>query len=94
VIVLALARHDQRLADMAGGNNVSESTVRRWCDELVALLASQAPRLDRALKKGSPLRLQLPGSAVTGPPAPAKCKATVKSSRGCHIRSHGRTWSG
>ena len=29
VIVLAVLRHDQRLADMAGGNNVSESTVRR-----------------------------------------------------------------
>ncbi|MGW2825741.1 transposase family protein [Streptomyces sp. NPDC001443] len=51
VIVLAVPRHDQRLADMAGGNNVSESTVRRWRDELIALLAAQAPRLDRALKK-------------------------------------------
>jgi transposase-like protein len=35
VIVLAVLRHDQRLADMAGGNNVSESTVRRWRDELI-----------------------------------------------------------
>ncbi|NUV77821.1 transposase family protein [Streptomyces fungicidicus] len=51
VIVLAVLRHDQRLADMAGGNDVSESTVRRWRDELIALLAAQAPRLDRALKK-------------------------------------------
>lgn len=51
VIVLAVLRHDQRLADMAGGNNVSESTVRRCRDELIALLAAQAPRLDRALKK-------------------------------------------
>ncbi|MEV8230667.1 transposase family protein [Streptomyces sp. NPDC079167] len=51
VIVLALLRHDQRLADMAGGNDVSESTVRRWRDELIGLLAAQAPRLDRALKK-------------------------------------------
>ncbi|MBX9399259.1 transposase [Streptomyces sp. TRM72054] len=51
VIVLALLRHDQRLADMAGGNNVSESTVRRWRDELTGLLAAQALRLDRALKK-------------------------------------------
>ncbi|WP_381560671.1 transposase family protein [Streptomyces eurythermus] len=51
VIVLAVLRHDKRLADMAGGNNVSESTVRRWRDELIALLAAQAPRLDRALKK-------------------------------------------
>ncbi|WP_106982742.1 transposase family protein [Streptomyces sp. NRRL S-575] len=46
-----MLRHDQRLADMAGGNDVSESTVRRWRDELIALLAAQAPRLDRALKK-------------------------------------------
>ncbi|KFF99100.1 transposase [Streptomyces scabiei] len=51
VIVLAVLRHDQRLADMAGGNNVSESTIRRWRDELIALLAAQAPRLDRVLKK-------------------------------------------
>ncbi|MGW0549989.1 hypothetical protein [Streptomyces altiplanensis] len=51
VITLAVLRHDQRLADMAGGNNVSESTVRRRRDELIGLLAAQAPRLDRALKK-------------------------------------------
>lgn len=51
VIVLAVLRHDQRLADMAGGNGVSESTVRRWRDELIGLLAAQAPRLDRALMK-------------------------------------------
>ncbi|MDX3716277.1 transposase family protein [Streptomyces europaeiscabiei] len=51
VIVLAVLRHDQRLADMAGGNDVSESTVRRWRDELIRLLAAQAPRLDRALRK-------------------------------------------
>ncbi|WP_392900754.1 transposase family protein [Streptomyces sp. LN699] len=51
MIVLAVLRHDQRLADMAGGNDVSESTVRRWRDELINLLAMQAPRLDRALKK-------------------------------------------
>ncbi|MEU5053762.1 transposase family protein, partial [Streptomyces sp. NPDC021096] len=49
--VLAVLRHDQRLADMADGNDVSESTVRRWRDELIVLLAAQAPRLDRALKK-------------------------------------------
>jgi hypothetical protein len=51
VILLAVLRHDQRLADMAGGNDVSESTVRRWRDELIGLLAAQAPRLDRALRK-------------------------------------------
>lgn len=51
MIVLAVLRHDQRLADMAGANDVSESTVRRWRDELISLLAARAPRLDRALKK-------------------------------------------
>ncbi|GAA3017871.1 transposase family protein [Streptomyces fulvorobeus] len=51
VIVLTVLRHDQHLADMAGGNGVSESTVRRWRDELIGLLATQAPRLDRPLKK-------------------------------------------
>jgi hypothetical protein len=50
-IVLAVLRHDQRLVDMAGGNDVSATTVRRWRDELIALLAAKAPRLDRALKK-------------------------------------------
>ncbi|MFE9251868.1 transposase family protein [Streptomyces sp. NPDC007088] len=51
VIVLAVLRHDQRLADLAGGNGVSESMVRRWRDELIGLLAAKAPRLDRALMK-------------------------------------------
>lgn len=51
VIVLAVLRHDQRLADIAGGNDISATTVRRWRDEMIALLAPQAPRLDRALKK-------------------------------------------
>ncbi|MFF7301119.1 hypothetical protein [Streptomyces sp. NPDC008265] len=48
--MLAVPRHDQRLADIAGGNDVSESTVRRRRDELIGLLAAQAPCLDRALK--------------------------------------------
>ncbi|MEW2489873.1 transposase family protein [Streptomyces sp. NPDC048411] len=51
VIVLAVLRHDQRLVDLAGGNDVSATTVRRWRDELLGLLAAKAPRLDRALKK-------------------------------------------
>jgi hypothetical protein len=49
VIVLAVLRHDQRLSDMAGGNAVSASTVRRWVLEAIVLLAARAPRLDRAL---------------------------------------------
>jgi hypothetical protein len=51
VVVLAVLRHDQRLADMAGGNAVSASTVRRWVQEVIEMLATRAPRLDRALKK-------------------------------------------
>ncbi|QRX91337.1 transposase family protein [Streptomyces noursei] len=51
VIVLAVLRHDQRIADMAGGNQIGETTIRRWRDELTALLAARAPRLDRACKK-------------------------------------------
>jgi hypothetical protein len=51
VIVLAVLRHDQRLSDMAGGNGISASTVRRWLLEVIGLLAARAPRLDRALKK-------------------------------------------
>ncbi|MGW9133515.1 transposase family protein [Streptomyces sp. NPDC055681] len=51
IIVLAVLRHDQRLLDMAGGNGVSASTVRRWVLEVIDLLSARAPRLDRALKK-------------------------------------------
>ncbi|MEU3282862.1 transposase family protein [Streptomyces antibioticus] len=51
IVVLAVLRHDQRLVDMAGGNDVSASTVRRWVLEVLGLLAARAPRLDRALKK-------------------------------------------
>ncbi|MGW3202145.1 hypothetical protein ACWDBD_48135 [Streptomyces sp. NPDC001118] len=77
VIVLAVLRHHQCLADMAGGNNVSESTVRRWRDELITLLAAQAPRRDRALKKiakqGEEVVLidgtLIPTQRRTGPPA-------------------------
>ncbi|WP_326608095.1 transposase family protein [Streptomyces sp. NBC_01800] len=51
VLVLAMLRHDQRLLDLAGGNNVAESTLRRWRDEMIGLLAAKAERLDRALRK-------------------------------------------
>jgi hypothetical protein len=36
---------------MAGGNDVSASTIRRWVQEVIELLAARSPRLDRALKK-------------------------------------------
>ncbi|MFD4759789.1 transposase family protein [Streptomyces sp. NPDC058439] len=51
VIVLAVLRHDQRLVDMAGGNDISATTIRRWRDEILQLPAATAPRLDRAMKK-------------------------------------------
>jgi DDE superfamily endonuclease len=51
VIAPAYLRHDQRPADLAGGNQISASTLRRWANELIDLLAARAPRLDRALKK-------------------------------------------
>jgi hypothetical protein len=51
LIVLATLRHDHRLADMAGGNGVSASTIGRWTWEIIGLLAARAPRLDRALAK-------------------------------------------
>jgi DDE superfamily endonuclease len=51
LIVLATLRHDHRLADMAGGNSVSASTIDRWTWEIIGLLAARAPRLDRALAR-------------------------------------------
>lgn len=42
MIVLAVLRHDQRLADMAGGNDISATTIRCWRDELIHLLAAKA----------------------------------------------------
>lgn len=51
LIVLAHLRNDERLADLAGGNAVSASTVRRWVLEVLGLPAARAPRLDRALAK-------------------------------------------
>ena len=51
LIVLGVLRHDQRLSDMGGGNDVSASTVRRWVLEVVDGLAARAARLDRVLAK-------------------------------------------
>ena len=51
VLVLAVRRHDQRAADLAGGNDISASTIARWVEEMLELIAARGPRLDRALKK-------------------------------------------
>ncbi|QEV21895.1 hypothetical protein [Streptomyces alboniger] len=51
MIMLAALRHDQHLADLAGGNDVSRTTVDRWLKEMIELLAAKAPRPERALAK-------------------------------------------
>jgi hypothetical protein len=49
LIVVAALRHDHRLADLAGGNGASASTISRWTWEIIGLLAARTPRRDRAL---------------------------------------------
>jgi DDE superfamily endonuclease/Helix-turn-helix of DDE superfamily endonuclease len=51
LLVLAHLRHDQRYEDLAVANGVSTSTIGRWVEEVIAILAAKAPRLDRILKK-------------------------------------------
>jgi hypothetical protein len=51
LVVLAVLRHDQRLADIGGGQGVSSSTVRRWVLEVITLLAARAARLGRVLRR-------------------------------------------
>lgn len=50
-IVLAVLRCDQRPGDLADGNGIYRTTVTRWVPEVVGLLATRAPRLERVLKK-------------------------------------------
>ena len=67
---------DQRLADMAGGNDISALSVRRRRAKLIALLDARAPRLDRALKKiakrGGELVL------IDGTPIPTQRRAPAR----------------
>jgi hypothetical protein len=42
LIVLAVLRHDHRLADMAAGNGVAATTIHRWTREIITLLAARA----------------------------------------------------
>ncbi|MDQ7803634.1 transposase family protein [Amycolatopsis sp. A133] len=51
LVVLAVLRHDPRLADLGGGMGVSASTVRRWVLEVIGLLAARAARLGRVLRR-------------------------------------------
>ncbi|MFB9691400.1 transposase family protein [Amycolatopsis plumensis] len=59
LVVLAVLRHDQRLAHIGAGQGVSAATVRRWVLEVITLLAARAARLDRVLH-----RLATAGAAV------------------------------
>lgn len=51
LVVLAVLRHDQRLAHIGGGHGVSAATVRRWVLEVIGLLAARARRLGRVLQQ-------------------------------------------
>lgn len=51
LLVLVILRHDQRLADLAAGNDISAATLRRWTLETIRLLAARAPRLSRVLRR-------------------------------------------
>ncbi|MGW4000283.1 transposase family protein [Amycolatopsis sp. NPDC004772] len=59
LVVLAVLRHDPRLAHLGAGMGVSASTVRRWVLEVIGLLAACATRLNRVLA-----RLAARGAAV------------------------------
>ncbi len=51
MLVLAVLRHDQRLADRAGGDKMSETTVRRRRDELITCSPGKPRACNRARKK-------------------------------------------
>ncbi|MGR6975042.1 hypothetical protein ACU639_36565 [Streptomyces cynarae] len=65
---------------MAGGNDISATTVRRWRDELIAHPAAKAARLDRALKKiakrGGEVVLI---DGTSSPPSAAPARRTVRT---------------
>ncbi|WP_206796626.1 transposase family protein, partial [Amycolatopsis sp. MtRt-6] len=51
LVVLAVLRHDPRLAHLGAGMGVSAATVRRWVLEAISLLAARATRLNRVLRR-------------------------------------------
>ncbi|MEQ0558972.1 transposase family protein [Amycolatopsis sp. NEAU-NG30] len=51
LVVLAVLRHDPRLAHLGAGMGVSAATVRRWVLEAIALLAARATHLHRVLRR-------------------------------------------
>ena len=50
-IVLAVLRHGQRPADLAAAHAIAHTTVRRWVQQVITVLAAQLPRLDRVLDR-------------------------------------------
>jgi hypothetical protein len=102
-LVLAVLRHDQRPADLAAGNGVSHHSVRRWVKQVVTVLASMTPRLNRALthfrrnNTGDPLLL-LDGTClpVQRPAGPSEKRFWCGKHKAHHLRAitvtdpHGR----
>jgi hypothetical protein len=85
LVVLAVLRHDPRLADIGGGQGVSASTVRRWVLEVIALLAARATRLGRVLRK-----LAAQGAAVVLVDGTLirTCRRTGKANRANYSGKH------
>jgi len=94
LIALATLRHDHRLADMAGGNGVSASTIGRWTWEIIGLLAARAPRLDRALatiKKAGGEAVLLDGTLIPTrrrPGQPEELQRQAQETRAAVPRPH------
>ena len=51
LLVLVMLRKDERLLDLACPNEISTATLRRYLLEVIELLATRAPRLDRTLRR-------------------------------------------
>ena len=90
VIVLAVLRHDQRLADMAGGNAVSASTVRRWVMEVIRPAVRPRPAPGPRAEEDRPWRRgRGPAGRHPDPhPAPHRERTTGKNYSGKH-KAHG-----
>jgi hypothetical protein len=70
-------------ADLAGGNDISVTTIRRQTDEVIALLAARAPRLDRTVAK----------IAKRGGEAVLIDGTLIRTRRRDHIRTVNLHWS-
>jgi hypothetical protein len=61
--------HDHRLADMAGGNGVSASTIGRWTWEIIGLLAARGGAVDTCISAAATWPLSYQGIRRPGRPA-------------------------